>query len=66
MLLQKHSPRLNILFKICKVTFFYNIIYVLGGLSTGLEESGVAKVLWAVENNEMAAQARLPNYFYSE
>ena len=34
-------------------------IYFEGGLSTGLEESGAAKVLWAIECDEQAAKAGL-------
>ena len=32
-------------------------IHFEGGLSTGLEESGAAKVLWAIESDEQAAKA---------
>ena len=32
-------------------------IHFEGGLSTGLEESGAAKVLWAIECDEQAAKA---------
>ena len=34
-------------------------IYFVGGLSTGLEESGAAKVLWAIECDDQAAKAGL-------